>query len=662
MMQLSSKTVIHSLLFLLLFTTFTVSAQPETRPGMTPGSRPIAAKTDRAQLLAAVEKGEVRVIVGLHRGAAPASLFSEFKLKGVSPKNIRQFDHIPYMSMTVDAKGLEVLTRSGLVSSIQHDSINFLHLTMSTTQIGAAGAEGAWEMGYDGTGQTVAVLDTGIDRTHPFIEGKVKSEACYSSSGVIYDPYIGGITIASACPNGVEASTDTGSAMPCLGFGCEHGTHVAGIVAGANAGMNGVAKGADLIAVQVFTLITTNSVCAGAGYETPCAVAFDSDIIEGLSRVYALRGQYNIAAVNISIGGGAYENEASCDADNSATKAMTDLLRSANIAVIASSGNDGYVDAVSAPGCISGVVSVGAVTDSDQVAYFSNAAYFLDLLAPGATIYSSVPGGFDYMSGTSMASPHVAGAWAVLKQKSPGANVDRIETALKKTGMSVADYGGVFPRIRVNEGIRFLTKPGKPSLVTPLQEEILHQPPLLFTWTETEDTEAYKLTVKNEKGEKVFGQTLPIYSCVDQTCSYLMDTPLPKNGRYTWSIKAINIYNQNKSEKRTIVADYPGAPTLTTPPNGTVLVNQADWETLQWSSVEGADYYNIIVKDVEIGEKVLKVENWSRNNCFDGKCIYMIAEYQRTVLSDGHNYKWFVQAGSAYGKSRSQKWTFKARF
>jgi hypothetical protein len=115
-----------------------------------------------------------------------------------------------------------------------------------------------------------------------------------------------------------------------------------------------------------------------------------------------------------------------------------------------------------APACISSAVSVGATDDLDVVASFSNHAAFLSLLAPGVGIASAVPFdlfGFSYgvSNGTSMAAPHVAGAWAALRQAAPGASVSTLLAALQSTGLSVSGPGAVVvPRIDLAAALEVL--------------------------------------------------------------------------------------------------------------------------------------------------------------------------------------------------------------
>lgn len=343
------------------------------------------------------------------------------------PASVRSYSTLPFVALEVTPQELALLAADPLVVSITENLRLRPNLAESAALIRAPEA---WAAGFSGAGQTIAILDTGVDKTHPFLAGKVVSEACFS---------IGGF-----CPGGATSSLAPGSAAPCpVTEDCQHGTHVAGIAAGRGSYASGIARDANLIAIQIFSPDPDDA---------SATVAWYSDILAGLNRVLELRGSYNIAAVNLSLGGG-YSTR-TCDNAYKAFTAAVLNLRSAGIATIIASGNEGLTNALSFPACISSAVSVGAVSDSDwgpcfdhqptavdKVACYSNTASFLSLLAPGSQITSSVPGGgYDTWDGTSMATPHVAGAWAVLRQKYPGAPVTEVLAAFQATGKPVADY------------------------------------------------------------------------------------------------------------------------------------------------------------------------------------------------------------------------------
>lgn len=394
-------------------------------------------------------QGSVRVIVGLNLAVraeglltaqeaqqqrasiqAAQSAVADRLLAGTASRAHARFETIPFVGLEVDANGMARLRASGLVTDIQEDRLAKTTLKESTALVNAPKA---WAAGVTGSGWTVAVLDTGVDKSHLFLKDKVVSEACYSSNTT---------EAQSVCPGQVTASTAAGSGLHCTYSDCDHGTHVAGIVAGvlATDGSSGVAKAANIIAVQVFSHFS--------GPTTNGIASYSTDQIKGLERVYALRNTYKIAAVNMSLGGALYTS--TCDSANSAIKLAIDNLRSVGIATVIASGNNGAVNAISQPACVSTAVSVGATCDLadtaacpnaglNGVAWYSNVASFLSLLAPGSNITSSVPGGYGIKAGTSMATPHVAGAWALLKQASPTISVTAALAHLRATGLTVND-------------------------------------------------------------------------------------------------------------------------------------------------------------------------------------------------------------------------------
>jgi hypothetical protein len=387
--------------------------------------------------------------------AARARILS--RLPAGEHRVVRQYQTAPYLALDVSSAGLAALeVLNSDVVRVFPDRIVRPGLADSVPLIQG---DQAWAGGYDGTGTTIAVLDTGVDSTHPFLAGKVVEEACYSST-------VSG-TSETFCPNGLDVQTGQGAAAPCPLDGCLHGTHVAGIAAGNGTGagqpFSGVAKGAQLIAIQVFTRVIDPAACGGTA---PCVGGFTSDVIAGLERVYALAPQYNIASVNMSLAGDLFA--ATCD--DEPYKPIIDNLRSVGIASVAASGNSSAGSMIATPACISSAVSVGATNKTDEVAWFSNIAPFVSLLAPGDSILSSVPGGaFSTSSGTSMATPHVAGAWAVAKQAVPGASVTTLLNAFRQTGKPISDtrlffgQGTTIPRINLFEALATLVAIPNPA-------------------------------------------------------------------------------------------------------------------------------------------------------------------------------------------------------
>ena len=393
------------------------------------------------------------------------------RLAGSAHRVLHQYETVPLVALEIGPDAVAGIEASGFwVKRVMPDTLNRPTLAQSVPLIGGTQA---WTMGYDGTGTVVAIVDTGVQSSHPFLAGKVVEEACFSST-------VSGQS-TSVCPNGQSQQLGAGAGVNCPVSDCWHGTHVAGIAAGNGAGagvtFSGVARGARIMAVQVFSRFNDATNCGGS---PPCVLAYTSDIIAGLERVYAMRNTWNIAAANMSLGGAA--STTFCDSDP--TKPIIDNLRAAGIATVIASGNDGSRNSVSAPGCISTAISVGATTKSDVVASFSNVAWFMSVYAPGQNINSSVvPSGFGVASGTSMATPHVTGAWAVLKQAAAGASVSQILSALQTTGLPIPDtrLGGAVtrPRIRIANALGVLV----PATLAVSPASVTAGTPVTATWT-----------------------------------------------------------------------------------------------------------------------------------------------------------------------------------
>jgi subtilisin family serine protease len=247
------------------------------------------------------------------------------------------------------------------------------------------GADKVWANGIDGSGVKVAILDTGIDTDHPELK----------------DSYLGGYDYVN---NDAIPEDDHG-----------HGTHVSGIITanGMDANAKGVAPGTG---IYMYKVCDANGSC----YEDDMIAAMEAAV------------QTDAKVMSISIGGGSYTTE-NCDSDALANK--TNWVVDHGLTVVVAAGNDGK--GVSSPGCASKAIAVGAIDSNNNVQYWSGRGPALDIVAPGYQIYSTLIGGYGTMSGTSMATPHVAGVVALLLNANSDLTTDEIKTAIYNTANPV---------------------------------------------------------------------------------------------------------------------------------------------------------------------------------------------------------------------------------
>ena len=233
---------------------------------------------------------------------------------------------------------------------------------------------------------------------------------------------------------------------------------------------------------------------------TRCVQSYDSDQLKGMEYVYSIRGSYSIAVVNMSLGGGKYDSYC----DDEPLKAVIDNLREAGIATIIASGNDYLCGAINSPACISSSVSIGAVNDEDLETDFSNwqPGPWWIFFAPGYQIYSATAASddsYDSWDGTSMATPHVAGAWTLMKQCESNGDVTELYNALKETGNNVTTRcGGADsrPRINVGNAISYL----KGILPAPTLSVTINGTNVTISWNSVPTAESYVLFYGFDRG------------------------------------------------------------------------------------------------------------------------------------------------------------------
>ncbi|MFH1433041.1 MAG: S8 family serine peptidase [archaeon] len=281
--------------------------------------------------------------------------------------------------------------------NVREDKVFHIMDTDANAQINA---DDVWTLGYAGTGITVAVLDTGVDYTHPELSTSI-------TGGKSFVTYTTGYL------------DDHG-----------HGTHVAGIITADGVGGTppGYAKG-----VAPDAGVWMGKVCDATGS------CLTTDIAAGIE--YVVQGPDGIPdtgdepakIISISLGGGG-TTAVNCDSDYLA--GVVNWAVNNGVTVAAAAGNTAGI--VSSPGCASGAIAVGAVDKTDVRAYFSGTGSALDIMAPGVSIYSSLPGNtYDSWSGTSMATPHIAATVALLKQKNPALTDLEIKNALYNTAVDL---------------------------------------------------------------------------------------------------------------------------------------------------------------------------------------------------------------------------------
>eukprot|EP01117_Protostelium_nocturnum_P002878 TRINITY_DN137_c0_g1_i1.p1 TRINITY_DN137_c0_g1~~TRINITY_DN137_c0_g1_i1.p1 ORF type:complete len:680 (-),score=249.87 TRINITY_DN137_c0_g1_i1:266-2305(-) len=349
---------------------------------------------------------------------------SEHRIDVIQVKKI--FQMIPSALFSVDSEGWNEIQNMNTLEYIELNEQRELFLQEANDIIGSSRvwnpARGGQE-NYDGRGYTVAVLDDGFNTQNPLISSKIVGEACTLSTN----------NASIVCPNGQQTQIGTGAAA--AASGSIHGTHCSGIVAGnnVNTGLKGAAPGANLYLINVFGSFR------GGKVDT----ASDSSILAGLQQVYNQRNNFKFAAVSMSLGGG--KSQGYCDTEIRTYTSTFVALRNVGIAVVIASGNSFFKDGIAYPSCSSVAVSVGATTKGDSVTSFSNSHRILSLLAPGVFIYSSTTAsGLNFLSGTSMATPMVAGSYAVLRSVFGDApTVDSLTKRFKDTGKLITDRNGV---------------------------------------------------------------------------------------------------------------------------------------------------------------------------------------------------------------------------
>jgi serine protease AprX len=310
------------------------------------------------------------------------------------------FRLLPAEVLSVTSAAIEALSQDDDVEYVWPDLPVHTCLNTSVPKINAPKV---WAAGLKGQGIKIAVIDTGIDDTHPDFAGRVVATKSFVGDG---------------------ARDDNG-----------HGSHVAGIIAGSGAKSGGKYVGvAPEASLYVAKVLRAN----GSGSMSGVMAGIEWAVLE-----------QKVQVINLSLGGGP-----SCDGTDALSTMCDEAVQQAGVVICAAAGNEGPEGkTIGSPGCARRVITVGATNDNDQVARFSSRGPTADgrikpdicfpgvgVIAPqaaGTRLGTVIEDGYVAADGTSMATPHAAGVAALMLQANPNLNAEQVKTLMLEAAINI---------------------------------------------------------------------------------------------------------------------------------------------------------------------------------------------------------------------------------
>ena len=468
-----------------------------------------------------------------------------------SAKKERTFKHaVKGFSGRLTAAAIEEFRRNPKVKYIEQNQVVTLVATQNNAtwgldRIDQANLPLSTNYTYNTTGSTITayIFDTGVRSDHVEFGGRVT----------------GGFSAITAEPTPED--------------GNGHGTHVAGTVGGST---YGVAKAVNIIPVKVLS-------AGGSGTNAGVIAGLDWAVLNHESGVPAVG--------NMSLGGGV-----STALDDAVRRCITD-----GIVMAVAAGNSNVNASNSSPARVAEAITVGSTTSLDARSSFSNFGSIVDIFAPGSSITSAWYTSstiLNTISGTSMASPHVAGAAALFLEFAPGSTTAQVETGLKNAAargrISGIPTGTTDALLQINFGTTpSLPTPSVPTLSSPanLATNVAIAPTL--SWAAASAAGTYNLQVSTSN---TFATTVIDLTGLATTSRAI--SGLANSTTYFWRVSATNTTGTSAwsvVSSFTTVAPLaiPVAPTLSSPAN--VATNVSRTPTMSWNAVTGVATYEIQV-------------------------------------------------------------------
>lgn len=385
----------------------------------------VLANTDnRVELASATGDGPVKLVIVKYKDVEPvtdatsvdfrqaeiakanSTLVNEMKYEVGYKELTRVYDNLPMAAFLVDEAGEAALRADATIESVAENQYfePFANLASPITAVDGSPVTGFTDGAatFNGSGYSIVIADTGVDKNHPALAGRVVAEACFGENREYGDA-----VVESVCPGKATESFASGAASTCGEDLCGHGTMVAAAAAmstrtldlgdypeGRTLPTSGVATGANIIAVQISKRVIPKqgygSICGG---EESCITPTTDLILAAYNWAISKASDYNIAALNLSAGSSPFAaNTTQCqDTDYNAFKVANAGLIGAGIAPVVATGNSGdissYANKISSPACVEGSIAVGATNIAGTtMASYSNNGPNTTLLAPGGDV------------------------------------------------------------------------------------------------------------------------------------------------------------------------------------------------------------------------------------------------------------------------------------